>query len=385
MAQGLSRWQRGPHHDRLEGMHKDLERSWLDESLHSVQRRDTSGFGSGLSRAIAQRIGVDVVIVRVAFVVLTFCSGLGLALYAWGTLLTPGPEGKRPVDGTIRSFRDWPSGAQLTLVIATSIGVVATVAATTSLPWGLAILAVVLIGWYLRRNRAALPSLDGGPSREPANEDELIDDWRRRMSAATGQHSDWVAPLPVIDLDSPVAAPEPAVRPRTAWAASLLLVLAAAATGAGAVVLGLSGVTALAIGTLTLGAGAIVFAAASRTKRLPRPFLAVLLVPVVACGWLSTQAAAAPAQDPTVLRISVVGADRVIDLSDVDLTAYTSLEISAIASDLEVMLPGHIPHADISERLSNVTYTPGDIDTPAVLASMRVDALLSDVRVVEAP
>ena len=367
-------------------MHKDLERSWLDESLHSVQRRDTSGFGSGLSRAIAQRIGVDVVIVRVAFVVLTFCSGLGLALYAWGTLLTAGPEGKRPVDGTIRSFRDWPSGAQLALIIGTSIGLVATVAATTSLPWGLAILAVVLMAWYLRRNHAVrLPSVGGEPFAEPANEDELIDEWRRRMSAATGHHSDWVAPLPVIDLDAPIAVPEPTARPRTAWAASLLLILVAAAAGAGSVMVGLSAVTALAIGALTLGVGAIVFAAASRTKRLPRPFLAVLLVPIVACGWLSTQAAVAPAQDPTVLRFSVVGADRVIDLSDVDLTAYTSLEISAIASDLEVVLPGHIPHADISERLSDVTYTPGDVDTPAVLASMRVDALLSDVRVVEAP
>lgn len=342
-------------------MHKDLERSWLDESLQSVQRRDTSGFGSGLSRAIAQRIGVDVVIVRVAFVVLTFCSGLGLALYAWGTLLTEGPEGKHPVDGTIRSFRGWPSGAQLALIIGTTIGLVATVAATTSLPWGLAIIAVALMAWYLRRNHALrLPSVGGEPVAEPANEDELIDEWRRRMSAATGHHSDWVAPLPVIDLDAPIAVPEPTARPRTAWAASLLLILVAAAAGAGSVMVGLSAVTALAIGTLALGVGTVIFAAVSRAKRLPRPFLAAVLVPIVACGWLSTGA------DPLLETQAVTHTDAThavkyfattttLDLTDANLAEVDTVEIVAVASTVDVLLPGN-PDSGIAttERFSTV-------------------------------
>ena len=76
-------------------MAPELDLAWLDPSLRGLTRRDASGLGSGLCRAIAERIGVDPVLVRVALIVLILSGGLGIGLYAWGTVLTRGPSGTR--------------------------------------------------------------------------------------------------------------------------------------------------------------------------------------------------------------------------------------------------------------------------------------------------
>ena len=67
-------------------MSTELDLGWLDPGLGALQRQE-SGMGSGLCRAIATRMGIDVVLVRVAFALLALSGGLGVALYAWGTAL----------------------------------------------------------------------------------------------------------------------------------------------------------------------------------------------------------------------------------------------------------------------------------------------------------
>ena len=102
-------------------MAPELDLAWLDPSLRGLTRRDASGLGSGLCRAIAERIGVDPVLVRVALIVLILSGGLGIGLYAWGTVLTRGPSGTRPIDSVLPTFTTWSSLAQKAAVVVTVI------------------------------------------------------------------------------------------------------------------------------------------------------------------------------------------------------------------------------------------------------------------------
>ena len=72
--------------------------------------------GSGLCAAIAARMGVDVVLVRVAFALLALSGGLGVALYAWGTALTRSPTGVRPMDALLPAFARWTPTAPKVVV-----------------------------------------------------------------------------------------------------------------------------------------------------------------------------------------------------------------------------------------------------------------------------
>ncbi|TYK43204.1 ATP-binding protein [Actinomadura decatromicini] len=80
---------------------------------------------AGVARGLAGHLGVDVLIVRVAFVLLTMASGLGFAAYAAFWLLVPKAERPEQEAGR-RTGRDW---GQLLAYSAVMLGLVA-------LPWG---------------------------------------------------------------------------------------------------------------------------------------------------------------------------------------------------------------------------------------------------------
>lgn len=82
---------------------------------------------AGVCRGLAAHLGVDVLVVRVAFVLLTAASGLGVAAYAAFWILVPAPETPEDAAGRRRG-RDW---GQLLAYVAVTLGLAV-------LPWGAA-------------------------------------------------------------------------------------------------------------------------------------------------------------------------------------------------------------------------------------------------------
>ncbi|MEO3826803.1 PspC domain-containing protein [Actinomadura sp. B10D3] len=82
---------------------------------------------AGVCRGLAAHLGVDVFLVRAAFVLLTMASGLGVAAYAAFWILVPAAEGAERPAG--RRGRDW---GQLLAYTAVALGLAA-------LPWGAAV------------------------------------------------------------------------------------------------------------------------------------------------------------------------------------------------------------------------------------------------------
>jgi phage shock protein C len=62
-----------------------------------VQDRMVAGVAAGLARYL----GVDVMIVRIAFVALTVFSGAGIPLYLAGLLLIPGEASEQSIAGSL--------------------------------------------------------------------------------------------------------------------------------------------------------------------------------------------------------------------------------------------------------------------------------------------
>jgi len=59
-----------------------------------VVRPDHGRWAAGVATGLARRWNLDPAVVRIAFVVLTFFGGLGVALYGLGWLFLPHPDGR---------------------------------------------------------------------------------------------------------------------------------------------------------------------------------------------------------------------------------------------------------------------------------------------------
>lgn len=358
-----------------------VDLAWLDPSLRDLTRRDASGLGSGLCRAIAERIGVDPVLVRVAFIVLILCGGLGIGLYIWGTALTPSSSGTRPIDNWVSSFASWPVAGQVGAVVGTTIALMATVGRVMPLPWAAGLLAVIAWVWLRRRNPGAvLPPEDF--TEAPEDDELLVAQWRRRMSTAARSTGASAPQLPAVDLYSEPT-PESAPKPRPAWLAGLVIL--AALVGVGAVcawAIGTTPMVTLAITTVVGGALVLGYALFARQRRLPRLILAVVAVPLALSGWLATQAAASPLPSPDAVTYSVVASEQTIDLTGIDTSKVRAVEIKAVASDVEIIVPGALQELRTTTRLADITIDPTMEDAKPFDITLIIDAIASDVHVV---
>lgn len=359
-------------------MTTELDLGWIDTRLGGLRRQEP-GQGSGLCRAVAARLSVDVVLVRVVVALLALSGGLGIALYLWGTALTQGPTGVRPIDSILPSFVNWGRRAQQATVILSSVGLVAAVSSITPLPWfpGVLVIALLLLArrrqGLVGRNQAWPPPATRPQPAGPESDDALVARWRATMNAAAGP-----AKLPVVDLYSPEPERRPdAPKARTAWLAGTALLLVSAGAGVGAYLVFGDPVLGLGAGLILAGLLTVVHAVATRTRRVPRPVLVLMVAGAALAGWLSTQAATPDIPSGTYT-VEAVAQERVVDLTAEDLTDVDEIRIEAVLSDLTVILPGPPDDVDTSDvHVSDLTIAPGDGD--AFEIPIIVDSTLSSV------
>ena len=310
-------------------MAPELDLAWLDPSLRGLTRRDASGLGSGLCRAIAERIGVDPVLVRVALIVLILSGGLGIGLYAWGTVLTRGPSGTRPIDSVLPTFTTWSSLAQKAAVVVTVILVMVSIGQVMPLPWAAGVLALVVWAWLRRRKPGAVPQAEDAVD-DTEDDELLIGRWRTRMASAARSAAEPARPLPTVDLYSEPA-PVEGRKPRPAWLAGLLILGAMGAVGAVlSLALGVTPMVSLAAVTIAGGALVLGYALLARGRRLPRLILVAVTVPLAMSGWLATQAAGPLLPSPDAVTYSVIAGEKTIDLTTIDTTKVDAVEIKAV-------------------------------------------------------
>ncbi len=259
--------------------------------------RDGAMLG-GVCAGLARRWRVDPALLRIAVVVLSLFSGLGLLAYATGMLLMPREDaGEPPVRRLLPFTRRWSTGAVVAVTIGVAIGLAGIVASQ-----GIGLGPVLLIFgiWFFGfRGRGAANGRNPAAPPEPTPYERAAEHWRQRLveQQAPGYagtllpetaEQRWEQPytnpakdLAVSDHDLPVVVPAP-LRPRR-WA---LWWLALALVGAGIVtvtLLGAAGLpaTPLAYAAAVLaGLGATLLAATRRGRPallLPATLIAALV------------------------------------------------------------------------------------------------------------
>ena len=324
----------------------------LDPRLAGLTRPQSTGFTGGLCRALAERWQVDPIIVRLVMLAMTFAGGVGIALYAWGCLLTPRIGGTPLILRWLPAFGGWPKNTQAIIVAVSSLVLVLSVARQTGVSWG-PVIVVGALAWAMarrhRRNNDIPSTTQSASARGNA---ESVEQWRARLSL----HAD--SPLPALDLYAPEAsrhAPSPIThktRRNNWWAAAAILLF----MGVAAVVpfaLGLDPAVLWA-GVFASGTAAVLILVHSlvmRSRRLPVVLLVVVLSGAVGVGPLSVNHSAASDAPP----VGVQGADQhhtffgeapaKLDLTGMQVDEATTVFIDATASVVEIRVddpPGSI-------------------------------------------
>lgn len=332
----------------------------LDPRLAGLTRPQSTGFTGGLCRALAERWQVDPIIVRLVMLALTFAGGVGIALYAWGCLLTPRVSNTPPILRWLPAFGTWPKNTQLIIIAVSSLVLVLTVARQTGVGWGPVIVVGALAWAMARRRRNSADSPDATPTdtsftsvpRSARSSSESVEQWRARLSP----HAD--SPLPAVDLYAPEASRQSTAPPtqrsrRNNWwaAAAILLLMAVAAVVP--VILGLTPAVLWA-GVLASGTAAVLIllhALIMRSHQLPVVLLLLVLSGAVGVGLLAANQAPAvggpspvvPGEEHSYTFFGEAPAE--LDLTGLQLDAPTTVSIDATASVVQIRVddpPGNI-------------------------------------------
>jgi phage shock protein PspC (stress-responsive transcriptional regulator) len=192
-------------------------------------RRTDDKVIAGVASGIAASLGIDPVLVRIAFVVLIFFGGLGALLYVLGWLLIPAADAEESI-GLAAARR--PAGLAGYLGVAMVILAAAILASTFSRPGVVWAIALIAFGIYLfqqnqerpqpaRPAPPAPPAPTGGapPAAPPAPPAEPQPAATPRWSAATATTEPlaWERPVPPAWGPPPAAPPAQGAPPAT-WA-----------------------------------------------------------------------------------------------------------------------------------------------------------------------
>ena len=124
-----------------------------------VRRRTDDKWLAGVCSGLADRLGVDPVIVRVGLVVLTFLGGVGLTVYLVAWALLPNDKDEIAIE---RALRDGDGGSIVVIILAALALFGGSWWGSDSgwgFPWGL-VLVGGLIWWLVQRSRNR-PDADG--------------------------------------------------------------------------------------------------------------------------------------------------------------------------------------------------------------------------------
>lgn len=381
---------------------------WVDPRLEGLRRPTEPGRTPGLCRAISHRTGLDLTLVRALFILLSLSTGVGIMLYGWGTVLSAGSGGRRPIDSLLPSFARWSLKTQAAVVVLSSLAFSLTFGQMAPLSFVVAVVILILLyaATSTARSLPMPPPPPPGTAPRSTTTDFLtaaerahsIDDWRAAMQQA-GRHP--AATLPELDLYGPQPEPVPprdAPRAKTSWGAATGILLTGAVTFTVAWLLGgmvlpfALGITAAAMGVLTL-----LLALVARQIRIPR--LALGIVAAFACAAIvAPPATLPPVEDeasafteqageefpPPFLEgeegavaaggsefsegspmIIDVGPDDPgpIDLRELDLTGYTVddpliVEINGANASLTLELPGTVHSVTLNDE--ELEWNDGD-------------------------
>ena len=379
----------------------------LDHRLGDLQRPAGTTLTSGLCRAVAARLGVDPLVIRLAVIGLVFAAGLGLVLYAWGTLLTPRVGKVAPIRRFVPAFERWSAKTQVLVVIISSLTVVISSAAQGNVSLFPAVLVVVLILVLRRRGPSsytdpgqrawAPPAMPNEPG--PAGAARSIEQWRSRLAAYATIRNTPSDPLPVVDLygpepEAPVAPPRRSLA-KVSWLGALAIAVISLAAAGSTVMFGLTPtwLWALAVGTGTAGVAMVLWSLLVRSRRLPTLILVLALgAGAVASGavlQLTTPAHEVidvPASEASVDYEFVAQGNGVVDLTDLPLDATTIINVDATFSNVSVILPAEPAVLTQNAEAGNIEivspsgrYATGE--RPRSAATVHITAVMSNVTV----
>ena len=198
-------------------------------SIGSVRRSATDVKLTGLCGGVADHWGIDPVLVRVGFVLLTLSGGVGAVLYLAGWLLIPVQgHDTRPADDLFGDVAQrWPNGVWVALVVLACLTVLAVASSTGFL--GAAPALVIGCIWYFGFHQQRRGPASAAPSRDavanlPAPDEpgpppfvshpgpptaftEAADRWRRRIEEHVQQNRPTVTVAPGWPSPTPTQVP----------------------------------------------------------------------------------------------------------------------------------------------------------------------------------
>lgn len=343
-------------------MNNLVELGALDRRLTGLQRPAEARLSSGLCRAVAERYGLDPMVVRVATVIAAFVAGIGLVLYGWGTLLTPKVGHQAPIRRILPSFERWSAKTQVMVILASSLLVVISSAGTAGAPIGPIVILGVLVLVARRGNKfSPVPT----PTTWTDTPPDSVEAWRDRIRQHSSIRSQ-SAKLPTVDLYGTTPASAPAASREqlpVSWLGAILIVSLGAFVGFASAFFGLGDdgvLMAMAACTLTVGGSMTLWALLVRSRRLP----ALLIVVALAGGAVTAANAVAmgnrtPLPDAVVVETTssavpeeivdlgierhefIAAGEAVVDLRDIAPNEVIEVRVEAVASSVRILLPGN--------------------------------------------
>lgn len=306
----------------------------VDKRLAGLERPASTGITSGLARTLADKLDFDVVLVRVALVFLGVFTGIGLAIYVWGTLLTPRVGQEAPIRRLAPGFQKLNRTLQL-LIIAGSTVLLGLIWGAGSAGTGLALASIAVTAWWLIARKAGGRPAAQEPGPEPVAPEaqETYEQWQSRMRGA-------VDPYPVATAP---AAPVAPVAPKRGWWGGLGILAVGGLTMGAMRFTGIGSATTIAsVGLLVMGLLLVLWSLMRRSRRIPGLVLVLCLMlaagtAVIGTGGFQAQTVAgAPLADEGADYDYVNARDVELDLGHLTRGRVT---VNAVVSQVTLIVP----------------------------------------------